>query len=248
VRLEVDGQAPGATLPAGLHTLRARDASVQVQVEPFAEVVVQTFEVSEVSVILFFGARCATCERAETRLELEYQRGPVASAKLLARAVAHGDWKLAVELARGLTPADRDGLEVRRLLAAVHVLAGQPTLAEGLLLQNDPLVRELATRDEREAAVPRRQLATAEARWNAVSERFERLTSAFAREVSTPMAELSRQFDGLSARFLAAKTRGDVVESELVLQEANDAVARVVSHLRARDPGCEWQRRVWSAL
>lgn len=251
VPLKVDGVPHGATLRAGLHIIEAGEAKLQVRVEPFGEVVVEATSVGEATLLLVFGARCATCARAETELDLKFSRAAVGSVDALVRALGRGDWATAVQQVRSVPPDDRETPQLKRMISAVYLLSGQSRVAREVLDElpkSDPLPRALRAMEDREALVADRQLATAPDRWNAVSERFERLSAAFASDAPAPMTELSRKFNGYSDRFLAATTAKDAIEGELVLREATEALDAAIAALRATNADCAWQRRVWSAM
>lgn len=251
VPVKIDGAHPGATLRSGLHIIEAGDAKLQVRVEPFAEVVVEATAIGDATLLLVFGARCATCARPEAELDLKFNARAIGSVDALVRALGRGDWATAVQQMRSVPPDDRETPHVRRMFAAVYLLSGQPVVAREWidgLPKGDVLRAALTAMDVREEKVGDRQLATASDRWNAVSERYQRLSDAFANDAGPQMTELSKKFNGYSDRFLAATTAKSTVECELVLHEATEAVEAAVASLRAMKTDCAWQKRVWSAL
>jgi hypothetical protein len=251
VPVKIDGQSPGATLRAGLHIIEANDVKLQVQVEPFAEVVVEATLVGQTPLLLVFGATCATCAHAETELDLKFSKTAFGSAESLARALGKSDWATGVQQVRAVPPDDRATPEMIRMLASVHLLAGQARRAREIidtLPKKDALPAALAAMDARATRVSERQLATASDRWNAVSERYQRLSDGFVNDAPAQMTELTKKFDAFSERMLKAVTAKDAIEAEAVLHEANEAVGAAVEALRAMKSDCAWQKRVWQSL
>lgn len=249
--VKIDGQSPGATLRSGLHIIESSEAKLQVQVEPFAEVVIEATSVGELPLVLVFGARCATCARAETELDLKFSKSAFGSAESLARALGKADWATAVQQIRAVPPDDRATPAMIRMIAAAHLLAGRAQVAREwveTLPKSDVLRAALNAADDRATRVGDRQLATVSDRWNAVSERYQRLSDAFVNEAPRQVTELSNKFNGFSERMLKAVTAKDALEAEAVLQEAGEAVGATVTQLRAMKSDCGWQKRIWQSL
>lgn len=249
--LTIDGQKPGAQLVGGLHVLEASGVRVQVRVEPFSSVVLDVRPVEDVPTVLVVGATCATCPHSDTELDLTPKRGAIGSARSVAGAVAKGDWVLAVQQLRGLPESELKTPTLARLVAIVQWLAGHPSKSKewlSVLPKKAPLHAALKQRDLEERQVAKRQLATASARWNALTERYQRLTDTFVGDAPALTTELTGRFDDFTTRLVQGVTAKDGVSTELVLQEASDALAVAVTKLRAMKADCAWQRRVWSAL
>ncbi len=251
VEVTVDGQKPGPQLIGSLHLIEAEGVRVQVRVEPFASIVLDVRTVEGVPTVLVVGATCATCPHSDTELDLTPTRGAIGSPLSVAGAVAKGDWVLAVQQLRGLPDSELKTPTLARLVAIVQWLAGHPSRSRewlALLPKRDPLQAVLKQRDADELHVAQRQLATASARWNALTERYQRLTDTFVGDAPALTTELTARFDGYSTRVVRGVTAQDGVATELVLQEATDTLALAATKLRAMKADCEWQRRVWSAL
>lgn len=251
VELRVDGARATATLTEGLHELQAGVTRLKVQVSPFAPVLVDARKTGDVVTLVVVGARCATCPHAETDVDLKYRRGGIGDVGGVARALSQGDWPLAAQQVRAIAPADFSGAEAARLKAALFSLAGRPTLARAqlaLLPRGDPVHAALAGWEKDEAAMPRRQLETVTARWNATTERVQRLTAAFAGDAPEVVTKLTVAFEGLAPRIVKAQADGEVLECEAVLEEATVVVTRAFGALRAVRPGdCAWQARITAA-
>ncbi|MFT3713804.1 MAG: hypothetical protein QM817_39600 [Archangium sp.] len=249
--VKIDGQTPGATLRAGLHIIESDEVKLQVQVEPFAEVVIEATSIGEVPLLLVFGATCVTCARSETDLDLKFSKSAFGSADSLARALGKNDWATAAQQIRAVPPDDRATPQMIRMIAAAHLLAGRGQVAREListLPKSDALPGALNAADDRSTRVGDRQLATASDRWNAVSERYQRLSDAFVNDAPRQVTELSNKFNGYSERMLKAVTSKDALEAEIVLHEAGEAVRATVAQLRAMKSDCAWQKRIWQAL
>ncbi len=257
VTLHIDGATPGPLVAEGVHAVEATadgaaPARVQVEVAAFVPVLLEARVTAGVVTVLVVGARCATCAHADTEIDLKFRGGGVGDLGGVARSLAKGDWVLAAQQARAIAPDDRQGPEPARLLAVLYALAGRPTLVReqvALLPRRDPLVVALARRELAEAAVSQRQLETATARWNATSDRFQRLTDRFVSEAPQTLTELTVKFDGLSRRFASAQSGGDAIACEATLDDAAAAVRDAVVQLRTRNAGdCAWQRRISDAF
>lgn len=248
LELRVDGAPAGPALTEGAHELEAGGTRLKVQASPFAPVLVDARRTGEVVTLVVIGARCATCPHAETDVDLEYRRGGIGDVSGVARALSHGDWPLAAQQVRAIAPADFAGPEATRLKAALLSLAGRPTLARAqlaLLPRRDPVHAALAAWEKDEAVTSRRQLETATARWNATTERVQRLTTAFAADAPEVVTKLTVTFAALTPRIVEAQATAEVLECEAVLEEATVAVTRSFGALRAMRPtDCAWQARV----
>lgn len=249
--LTIDGKAPGAVLVSGVHTIESSGVRVPVRVEPFSAVLIDVRSVEEVPTLLIVGATCATCSHSDTELDLSPSRGVIGSALSLAGAVAKNDWVLAVQQLRGLPPSEHATPTIARLIAIVEWLAGHPSRSREWLARlpkKDPLHAALEKRDRDELQVTKRQLTTAAARWNGLSERYQRLTDAFVRDAPELTTELTTRFDEFSRRLSKSVTAKDGVAAELVLQDAAEALNASIVKLRELKSDCVWQRRVWAAL
>ena len=107
----------------------------------------------------------------------------------------------------------------------------------------------LTRRDALEELKPVRQLQTATARWNATTERFQRLTDGFVAEAPKPVTALTVTFGELSKSFGEAQEKKDAIGCEAALESANAALSESVTQLRAvRPDDCVWQKRVTAAF
>ena len=152
---------------------------------------------------------------------------------------------------RGIPPSERQAPEPTRLLAILYAFAGRPTLVrEQLARLDEKALRDALTqRDALEELKPVRQLQTATARWNATTERFQRLTDRFVAEAPQPLTALTLTFGELSKSFVSAQEKKDAIGCESALESANVAIADLVMALRAmRVQDCAWQTRVSEAL
>ncbi len=133
----------------------------------------------------------------------------------------------------------------------LYAFAGRPTLAREQLerLEEKPLQAALNRLDALDELKPVRQLQTATARWNATTERFQRVTDRFVAEAPRPLTSMTTTFGELSGKFGNALERKDAIGCEDALQSANGTLADVVVELRALHPDdCAWQRKVSDAL
>jgi len=257
VTLRIDGAPAGTTVSEGLHLIEAvapgaTPTSLQVRVSPFVPVVLDARVTAGAVTLLMVGARCETCVHTDTELRLDYQRGGIGDVRGVARALSLGDWVLAAQQVRTIAPDDRKSPELVRLVAVLCALAGRPSLVHeqvSALPKQDPLVKALAQREKEEALVPQRQLATATARWNATSDRFQRLTDRFVADAPELLTELTKRFGALSEQFTQAQHDGDALACEATLELATTALRDAVKALRAlhRDD-CAFQRRITAAL
>jgi hypothetical protein len=198
------------------------------------------------------GARCATCVNTGANPDLRYNPSFVGDLGAVAKALAGGDWVEAARAMRAVPPSERERPESIRLLASLSALAGRPSLVRAeleLLPDDDATKKALQRRDALDELKPVRQLQTATARWNAVTERFQRLGDRFVNEAHAPLATLTHRFGGLSKAFADAREAKDALACEAALEEANAAVADFVVALRALKPAdCGWQEQVSAAL
>ena len=94
-----------------------------------------------------------------------------------------------------------------------------------------------------------RQLQTATARWNATTDRFQRLTDRFVAEAPKPLTTLTTTFGALSTKFVDAQEKKDAIGCESALESANAALTGLIMQLRAARPDdCAWQKRISEAL
>lgn len=256
VRLTIDGAEPGPSLNAGPHALEAtapgrKPAKLKIQVEAFTPVLLEIRPGSGAVTVLVAGARCASCKGAVTELDLRYRPDSLGDLSGVAKALAEGDWLEGARMMRGIAPSEREAAEATRLLAVLYAFVGRPTLMREQLDQlDDKLLRDALTRrDALEELKPVRQLQTATARWNATTERFQRLTDRFVAEAPKPVTALTVTFGELSKSFGEAQEKKDAIGCEAALESANSALSESVKALRAQRPGdCGWQRRVTEAF
>lgn len=252
----IDGQPAPAALTEGLHLVEAQEAgaspaSVKLQVSAFAPVLLDARAVAGSVVVTVLGARCASCPHAETDVDLQYRRGGIGDERGVARALSQADWPLAAQQIRAIPTADFTGPRAAHLRAALFGLAGRPSLARAelaLLPQTDPLHAALRAWAKTDANTTARQLETATARWNAVTERLQRLTERFASDAPEAITALTTSIGALAPRVIEAQAKGQTIELESRLEEATLALARTMSALRAQRPtDCEWQARITAA-
>lgn len=257
VKVMLDGAPPGPSLPEGQHTLvatapAAAPAKLQLHVDAFTPVLLEARVTSGAVTVLMVGARCATCANTGANVDLRYTTSFLGDLRGVSKALAEGDWLAAAHALRGVAPSDREAPEPTRLLAVLYALAGRPTLVREQLERlpgDEPLRRALTRRDALEELKPVRQLETATARWNGVTERFERLTDRFVAEAPKDLARLTLAFGELSKRFAAAKEQQDALAGEAALEAANATLADVIVRLRALRPtDCAWQKRLTDSL
>jgi NADPH-dependent ferric siderophore reductase len=253
--VRIDGAAVPPTLDEGVHLLeasapRATGTTLKVRVSAFMPVVVDVRVTAGSITALLVGAQCETCVHGDTELDLAYHRG-IGDVSGTARALAQGDWMLAAQQVRAIAPDDREGPELARLIAVLASYAGKPSIARaqlGRLPKNDPLRAALVKRDGDENNIPRRQLATATARWNAMSDRFQRLTDRFASDAPQLMTALTKQLEPLSADFVRVQAAGDAIACESTLEKASEHLRVSLRKLRAMRPtDCAWQARITAA-
>lgn len=257
LELRLDGQPAPDGLREGRHALvvtgpDVAPARLELAVDAFTPVLLEARVVAGHASVLVLGARCASCVNTGGNPELRFNPSHVSDLRSVAKGLAAGDWLEGAKALRGVPPSERASPEVIRLLAVLYALAGRPSLARSeleLLPPDDAARRGLVRRDALEELKPHRQLETAVARWNAGTERFQRLTDAFVADAPQPLSALTRQFGELSKTFADAKEHGDAIGGEAALDAAHAALSDVVARLRALRPAdCAWQRRVTDAL
>ncbi|MDP2270131.1 MAG: hypothetical protein Q8N23_09990 [Archangium sp.] len=256
VVLIIDGAEPGSSLLEGEHTLLAtsrgqKPAKWKLHVDAFNPVLLEVRASSGAVTVLMVGGRCASCAAAVTDLDLKYRPGTLGDLSGVAKALAEGDWLEAGHMMRGIAPSEREAPEPTRLLAVLYAFVGRPTLVrEQLAALDDEALREALTRrDALEELKPVRQLQTATARWNATTERFQRVTDRFVAEAPQPLTVLTRKFGELSTGFGSAQEAKDAIGCEAALEAANAALGESILSLRAMRPAdCAWQRRITEAF
>ncbi|MDP1823542.1 MAG: hypothetical protein Q8L48_09875 [Archangium sp.] len=256
VRLLIDGAEPGPSLLEGVHSIEAsaagqKSARVLLQVDAFTPVLLEARAGSGAVTVLMVGGRCANCAGAVANLDLRYRPDSLGSLSGVAKALSEGDWLEGAHLMRGIAPSDRDSAEPARLLAVLYAFAGRPSLVREQLekLEDPPLRAALTRRDALEELKPVRQLQTATPRWNATTERFQRLTDRFVSEAPKQLTMLTVTFDELSRTFGTAQEAKDAIGCEAALEAANAALGDLVMTLRSMRPeDCAWQKRVSEAL
>lgn len=256
VTLLIDGAEAGPNLVEGVHEIAAtaaghKPAKLKIQVEAFTPVLLDVRANSAAVTVLMVGARCASCAPAVTEVDLKYHPGTAGDLSGVAKALADGDWVEAVRLMRGIAPSDREAPEARRLLAVLYAFIGRPTLVRQTIeaLADPSLGPALTRRDALDELKPVRQLQTATARWNALSDRFQRMTDRFVAEAPKPLTALTMKFGELSTAFGSAQEKQDAIGCEAALESATTALNEVIMGLRAMRPeDCAWQRRVTEAL
>lgn len=249
VTVKFDGREANGLLAAGTHVLEAsapdaRPARFQVRVEALQPVIIDARVNDGVVTVLMLGARCSSCAVAETDLDLAFRTNAFGSMRDVSAALSSGDWLKAVQAIHAVPPSDRESTEAVRLLAVLNALAGRQTEAEALVENSDmkPLFTKRAALLK---TLTPRQLETAVARWNATTERFQRLTEAFGNDAPDEITALTWTFDGFSTRFLQAHGTRDVIAGEIALQSASKALDDSIKELRALKPkDCAWQRRI----
>ncbi len=252
VTLLIDGAAPGSALLEGEHTILAtspgqRPAKLKLHVEAFTPVLLEVRASSGAVTVLMVGGRCGSCAAAVTDLDLKYRPGTLGDLSGVAKALAEGDWLEAGHMMRGIAPSERGAPEPTRLLAVLSAFVGRPTLVREQveMLDDRPLREALVRRDALEELKPVRQLQTATARWNATTERFQRVTDRFVAEAPKVLTALTLTFGELSKRFGSAQEAKDAIGCEAALEAANGALGESIKSLRAMRPeDCAWQRRV----
>lgn len=256
IHLSIDGAEPAASLAEGPHLLvatapGAKPARLQLAVDAFTPVLLDVRASSGAVTVLMVGARCANCAGAVANLELRYRPDALGDLPRVAKALTEGDWLEGARQLRGIAPTEREGPEATRLLAVLYAFAGRSSLAREQLehLDDKPLRDALNRRDALEELKPVRQLQTATARWNATSDRFQRLTDRFVADAPQALTSLTKTFGELSKKFADALETKDAIGCEAALESANASLAEVVMQLRALHPDdCAWQRRITDAL
>jgi hypothetical protein len=256
--VEVDGAPAPPSLPPGPHVLAARGpgaspARLRVDVDPFTPVLVDARRAEGAMTLLVLGARCGGCRLDPEPLDTAWREGSPGSRSEVSHALAAGEVSRAARAYRAIPPAERGTPEPLRLLAAVYALGGELAPAQEVLARlppDDALAQALRTHRAAAAAMPKRQEATAVARWNALTERYQRLSDAFDADAPAVVSALTARFNGLSGRFQRAQAQaGGALAVETTLDEAAATLAQFVLTLRAQRPGdCGWQRRVSAAL
>ena len=252
VRLLIDGAEPGSSLLEGVHSIEAtspghKSAKLQLQVEAFTPVLLDARASSGAVTVLMIGGRCASCAGAVTNLDLRYRTDSLGDLRGASKALAEGDWLEGARMMRGIAPSERDAPEPARLLAVLYAFVGRPTLVREQLvrLEDKPLTDALTRRDALDELKPVRQLQTATARWNATTERFQRLTDRFVSEAPKQVTALTRTFGELSKAFGTAQEKNDAIGCEAALDSANAGLSGLIMELRALHPAdCAWQKRV----
>ena len=258
VVVRIDDAAPPESVREGRHRVTAEapgvaSATLELQVDAFTPVLLDARVSAGAAVTLVVvGARCATCANTGANPDLKYSPSFIGDLRAVAKGLAQGDWLEGAKAMKAIPPSEREQPEAIRLLAALYALAGRPSLVRAeleLLPEGDATRKALQRRDALDELRPVRQLETATARWNAVTERFQRLGDGFVKEAHVPLSSLTQRFDALSKRFADAREAKDVFACEAALEEANSALADFVLALRARAPtDCAWQARVTAAL
>lgn len=250
VKVTFDGREVNGFVAAGTHLVEAsspdaRSSRFQVRVEAMQPVLIDARVTEGVVTVLLLGARCSTCAVADADINLEYRTSAMGSLGDVARALTTGDWLRAAQSMRAVPMSDRESDEATRLIAVLHAFAGRQSDAEALLAKQDVMRQQVAKRAALLKALAPRQLETAVARWNATTERFQRLTEAFGIDAPAQITALTWAFDGFSTRFLQAYGAHDVIAGEASLQSASKALDETIEELRAMRPDdCEWQRRL----
>lgn len=255
VQLKIDGAEAGPSLVEGVHLVEAtaplsKPAKLRLQVDAFTPVLLDVRAGSGAVTVLMMGGRCAQCANAVTDLDLGHQSDTPAEVSDLAKALTVGDWVEGARALRGIAAARRETPEVTRLIAVLYAYAGRPSLAREQIAKIDdaPLHAALARRDALDELKPVRQLKTAIARWNATTERFQRLSERFVGE-ARGLSALTVKFGQWSKTFADAQEKKDAILSEAALESANAALADLVMKLRAQRPeDCAWQARVTESL
>lgn len=250
VKVTFDGREANGLVAAGLHLLEAsspeaRSARFQVRVEAMQPVIIDARVTEGAVTVLLLGARCSTCAVTDTDINLNYRTDAVGSLSDVAQSLSNGDWLRAAQSMRAVPMNDRESEEATRLNAVLHAFAGRQSDAEALVAKQDVMKEQFAKRSALLKSLAPRQLETAVARWNATTERFQRLTEAFGNDAPDQMTALTWTFDGFSTRFLQAHGTLDVIAGEASLQSATKALDDSIKELRAMKPDdCEWQRRL----
>lgn len=251
VTLRIDGRAPEPQLTEGVHQLEATAPEAQparLALRVVGPVVIDARVSHGAVTVLPFGARCDGCSMAETDLDVRYRTNVFGALPDVASALSTGDWLRAAQTVRAVPMQDRTTPEASRLLAVLYALAGRVSLADELvrtLPKNDPLHAALARQEEQVRERSLTKLETEVARWNATSDRFQRVTDAFVEDAPDLMTELTWAFDGYSTRFAQAHTAGDSLAAEAALAGASKVLNDGLTRLRAlRRDDCAWQRRV----
>ena len=256
VALLIDGAEPGPSLLEGEHTILAtapgqKPAKLKLHVDAFTPVLLEVRASSGAVTVLMVGGRCASCAAAVTDLDLKYRPGTLGDLSGVAKALAEGDWLEAGHMVRGIAPSEREAPEPTRLLAVLYAFVGRPTLVrEQVAALDDKALRDALTRrDALEELKPVRQLQTATARWNATTERFQRVTDRFVAEAPQPLTALTRTLGELSKSFGSAQEAKDAIGCEAALEAANAALGEAILRLRGMRPDdCAWQRRITEAF
>lgn len=253
VTVRVDGAPVGTALAEGTHLVEAtadgaQAARLQLRVEAFTPVLLDAREHEGVVTLLVLGARCASCPPSDTDLDLRFRTNVFGAPRDVASALSTGDWLRAAQTMPAIPEADRAAPELRRLLAVLYVFAGRPSLAEAELAKlpaDDALRAQQTARERLVSQVSRRQLDTATERWNALSDRFQRVTEAFVDDAPEVVTDLTWALDGFSQRLLLAHGTRDAIGGEVAIQGATLAIDKALEQLRALHPDdCAWQRRV----
>ena len=256
VTLRIDGAEPAAALSEGDHLVEATaagsvTAKLRMTVDAFTPVLLDVRASFGAVTVLLLGARCAECGGAVSNPDLRYRPNALGDLAHLAQALSGGDWLEGARQLHGIAPTEREAPEPTRLLAVLYAFAGRPTLAREQLehLEEKPLQDALNRLDALDELKPVRQLQTATARWNATTERFQRVTDRFVAEAPKPLTALTSTFGELTNKFVSALENEDAIGCEDALESANASLAEVVMRLRRMHPqDCDWQGRVSDAL
>lgn len=251
VTLRLDGGNASERLTPGVHRLEAsapetRGASLELKVSSTNAVLLDARVVDGAVTVLVLGARCSSCDVAGTDIDLRHAPRALGNGSDAAIALASGAWGKAAEALRAVPDEERDA-KFLWLQGVLYALAGQPTKSVELLQRlpaSDAFHAEHARWTTRTTELPAQRLSTATQRWNATTDRFERITSEFSVDAPEVMTGFTQRYAALSEKLNAGLAAHDAIETEAALDEATGEVTNTLAALRALHDDCAWQRRV----
>lgn len=251
--VELDGHPyfAGVRVIAGRHQVRASAPGllpfeVTAKVQPFSVVVIDARRDGPAVVAVLAGAICESCgEPSRGPLPLTPTGGQEPSLEASARALAQGQWAVAVRHLRELPETVRRQPVVAHQVLAASTLAGlRPALLEG------PGAAALRTLiDERAGKELEQRHLRWVARWNAETERFARAAAQFSSSSPGVVSAASERMDALSVDFARATeakdgaAEADLLDAALMVERA---LGQGLAALHPTD--CGWAAGVQSAF
>ncbi len=184
--------------------------------------------------VLPLGASCADCRNivGDVTLESPSPREPAAALDTAALAIAATDWAKARDTLAQTSATTRRTPRFQRQWAQVQALSGHSFAARDLVLAQK-LKRVTEWLDVDEASELTREKSVLIDRWNELTERYSRLTSAFSLKAPGPTEQASARFQKLSDAFTAAAHDGRITDQRQLLTAGLEALSELVNALRA---------------